>query len=64
MPVHFQFTVWATKKGVTYVPRTLAEGVPEAFDKLLIRGLHPRRELRHQSADQILAELKDMMRIV
>jgi tetratricopeptide (TPR) repeat protein len=46
------------------LPGTLAEGVPEAFDKLLIRGLHPRRELRHQSADQILAELKDMMRIV
>ena len=22
MPVHFQFTIWATKKGVTYVPRT------------------------------------------
>ena len=22
MPIHFQFTIWATKKGVTYVPRT------------------------------------------
>jgi peptide/nickel transport system substrate-binding protein len=22
MPVHFQFTVWATRKGVSYVPRT------------------------------------------
>ncbi len=22
MPVHFQFTIWATRKGVTYVPRT------------------------------------------
>jgi eukaryotic-like serine/threonine-protein kinase len=46
------------------LPSKLAEGVPEAFDKLLIRGLHPRRELRHAGADQVLAELKDMMRIV
>ncbi len=22
MPIHFQSTIWATKKGVTYVPRT------------------------------------------
>ena len=22
MPVHFQYTIWATKKGVTYTPRT------------------------------------------
>jgi peptide/nickel transport system substrate-binding protein len=22
MPIHFQFTIWATKKGVSYVPRT------------------------------------------
>jgi len=46
------------------LPSKLAEGVPEAFDKLLIRGLHPRRELRHTGADAILVELKDMMRIV
>jgi tetratricopeptide (TPR) repeat protein len=46
------------------LPSKLADGVPEAFDKLLIRGLHPRRELRHTGADQVLAELKDMMRIV
>ena len=46
------------------LPSKLSEGVPEAFDKLLIRGLHPRRELRLSAADQILAELKDMMRIV
>jgi tetratricopeptide (TPR) repeat protein len=46
------------------LPSKMAEGVPEAFDKLLIRGLHPRRELRHPGADAILAELKDMMRIV
>jgi serine/threonine protein kinase len=46
------------------LPSKLADSVPEAFDKLLIRGLHPRRELRHTGADAILAELKDMMRIV
>jgi hypothetical protein len=46
------------------LPSKLAEGVPEAFDKLLIRGLHPRRDLRHSGADTVLAELKDMMRIV
>jgi serine/threonine protein kinase len=46
------------------LPSKLADGVPEAFDKLLIRGLHPRRELRHAGADAVLAELKDMMRIV
>ena len=46
------------------LPGKMAENVPEAFDKLLIRGLHPRRELRHAAADEVLAELKDMMRIV
>jgi eukaryotic-like serine/threonine-protein kinase len=46
------------------LPSKMADGVPEAFDKLLIRGLHPRRELRHAGADEVLAELKDMMRIV
>jgi tetratricopeptide (TPR) repeat protein len=46
------------------LPSKLAQGVPEAFDKLLVRGLHPRRELRHTGADAILVELKEMMRIV
>jgi len=46
------------------LPGTLTAGVPEALDKLLVRGLHPRRELRPTSADEVLAELKDMMRIV
>jgi hypothetical protein len=46
------------------LPSKMAEGVPEAFDKLLVRGLHPRRELRHAGADAILTELKEMMRIV
>jgi hypothetical protein len=41
----------------------LSSGVPEAFDKLLLRCLHPRVELRLGSADEILRELKDMMRI-
>ena len=22
MPIHFQFTMWATRKGVSYIPRT------------------------------------------
>ena len=22
MPIHFQYTIWATKKGVQYTPRT------------------------------------------
>jgi hypothetical protein len=38
--------------------------VPEALDKLLVRSLHPRRELRPVSADAVLEELKDMVRIV
>src|SRR5712691_9867094 len=46
------------------LPGTYAPGVPEALDKLLVRSLHPRRELRPASADAVLEELKDMMRIV
>jgi serine/threonine-protein kinase len=45
------------------LPSTLAPGVPEVFDKLLLRCLHPRRELRVQTADELLRELKDMVRI-
>jgi serine/threonine protein kinase len=45
------------------LPSTLAPGVPEALDKLLLRGLHPRVELRHTSADEVLHELKDMVRL-
>jgi len=44
--------------------RTLAAGVSEALDKLLLRCLHPRRELRFGSADEVLQELKGMVRIV
>jgi tetratricopeptide (TPR) repeat protein len=46
------------------LPSTLAAGVSEALDKLLLRCLHPRRELRLGSADQVLQELKGMVRLV
>jgi serine/threonine protein kinase len=45
------------------MPSTLSAGVPEAMDKLLLRNLHPRPELRHQSAEEMLAELKDMVKL-
>ena len=45
------------------LPSTYSQGVPEALDKLLVRALHPRIELRLGSADEILAELKDMVRL-
>src|SRR5262249_55060047 len=39
------------------LPSKLTPGVPEAIDKLLLRCLHPRQELRFATAEQILAEL-------
>jgi serine/threonine-protein kinase len=45
------------------LPSTLAPGVPEAIDKLLLRCLHPRQELRFATAEEILAELKDMVKL-
>jgi serine/threonine-protein kinase len=45
------------------LPSSLAAGVPEALDKLLLRCLHPRPELRFATADAILTELKEMVRI-
>lgn len=45
------------------LPSKLAVGVPEAFDKLLVRCLHPKPELRFARAEDVLAELKDMVRI-
>jgi tetratricopeptide (TPR) repeat protein len=45
------------------LPSSLAAGVPEAFDKLLVRCLHPRVELRYAAAEDVLRELKDMVRI-
>jgi tetratricopeptide (TPR) repeat protein len=43
------------------LPSTLAPGVPETFDKLLLRALHPRQELRYAAAEEMLAELKGMV---
>jgi serine/threonine-protein kinase len=45
------------------LPSKLAPGVPEAMDKLLLRGLHPRPELRLASAADLLAELREMVKI-
>ena len=45
------------------LPSTFARGVPEGMDKLLLRGLHPKVALRHPTADAVLAELKDMIRL-
>ena len=45
------------------LPSHLAPGVPEDMDKLLIRGLHPRPELRLASAEAFLGELRDMVKI-
>jgi tetratricopeptide (TPR) repeat protein len=45
------------------LPSRLAPGVPEAMDKLLLRGLHPRPELRLASAEDLLRELREMVKI-
>jgi serine/threonine-protein kinase len=45
------------------LPSTLAPGVPEAMDKLLLRGLHPRAELRLTSAADLSRELREMVKI-
>jgi len=45
------------------LPSQLAPGVPEAMDKLLVRGLHPRLELRPASAEDLLRELREMVKI-
>jgi serine/threonine-protein kinase len=45
------------------LPSQLAPGVPEAMDKLLLRGLHPRPELRVTSAEDLLRDLRDMVKI-
>jgi tetratricopeptide (TPR) repeat protein len=46
------------------LPSTLAPGVSEAFDKLLLRCLHPKPALRFGSAQEVLGELNEMVRIV
>ena len=45
------------------LPSQLAPGVPESMDKLLLRGLHPRPELRPTDADWLLSELREMVKI-
>jgi tetratricopeptide (TPR) repeat protein len=45
------------------LPSKLAPGVPEAMDKLLLRGLHPRAELRLASAEDLQRELREMVKI-
>jgi serine/threonine protein kinase len=45
------------------LPSTFTPGVPEALDKLLLRALHPRPELRLRSADEMAQELKGMVRL-
>jgi serine/threonine-protein kinase len=44
------------------LPSQLAPGVPEAMDKLLLRGLHPRPELRLASAEDLVRELREMVK--
>ncbi len=45
------------------MPSTFTPGVPEGLDKLLLRCLHPRPDLRLATAEEIAAELKDMVRL-
>jgi hypothetical protein len=45
------------------LPSKLAPGVPEAMDKLLLRGLHPRPELRLAGAEDLQRELREMVKI-
>jgi serine/threonine protein kinase len=45
------------------LPSRLAPGVPESMDKLLLRGLHPRAELRPDGAEALLRELREMVKI-
>jgi len=45
------------------LPGTLVQGVPESLDKLLVRCLHPREDLRLATAEEVLHELKDMVKL-
>ena len=44
------------------LPSQLAPGVPEAMDRLLLRGLHPRPELRPATAEDLVRELREMVK--
>lgn len=45
------------------LPSQLAPGVPESMDKLLLRGLHERADLRPNDAEWLLGELREMVKI-
>jgi serine/threonine-protein kinase len=45
------------------LPSKLAPGVPEAMDKLLLRCLHPRPDVRFASAEEVADELRNMVKI-
>jgi tetratricopeptide (TPR) repeat protein len=45
------------------LPSKLAPGVPEAMDKLLLRCLHPRPDVRFGSAEEVADELRNMVKI-
>lgn len=44
------------------LPSQLVPGVPEAMDKMLLRALHPRPELRLAGAEDLLTELRNMVK--
>jgi serine/threonine-protein kinase len=45
------------------LPSKLAPGVPEAMDKLLLRCLHPRPEVRFATAEEVAVELRNMVKL-
>jgi serine/threonine-protein kinase len=45
------------------LPSTIVQGVPESLDKLLVRCLHPREDLRLATAEEVLHELKEMVKL-
>jgi serine/threonine-protein kinase len=45
------------------LPSQLTRGVPESFDRFLIRGLHPEREHRFASTADMIEQLKATVRL-
>jgi tetratricopeptide (TPR) repeat protein len=45
------------------LPSSYAKGIPESMDKLLVRALSPKVEQRLPTADALLVELRDMVKI-